>query len=482
MTRSEPTAPAVPPLRHVILRVNIGEPHHQRISEAEARNLVDDPDLVCLSLEHDFDRQTATPRQWRAIARRLDQLLADARAACAGPRRYIIAGRAPLPVFTYLGASMVRMNSVFVANDSGSDGWQLYGPPETSADDGRDDFTIEPPTLGRSRAGRLALSVQCSKEYRDPDASIERILAAEGATLLGTYAIHDEKNSHRTAPLTAAELPVVLGHLEQGLQWIGEAAPDMPSLVVPLAGPNWVAFWLGHRLNPAVCGRFDLPNFVPGRGYVRALSFPMTKAPWLLGRPKLLFMNADPVDQMSATRGNEGFDAVQDALTRELDESAFEIRYRGMARIDEFMRDVERFQPDILHLHLHGSEQGDLAFENAQGKTDRFELERFVAMLRATGVRPALIVLNACFSAKLGPSLTVDIAECVVAMKNAVGIDAAIKFSRFLYEALGRGQNLATAIEQGKVGAALTIVEVYPLGDVAAEDITLMPRSLTAND
>lgn len=461
--------------RHVILRLNVVERHHQVFSESEARRLVDDPEPVCLALDEEFDRHAVTPRQWRVIARKLDQLVADARTAATGPVRYIVAGRAPLPVFAYLGASMIRMGSISVANDFRGIS-ELFGPPEACPGNGRDSFTIEPPSVGRLHDGRFALSVQCSGEFRSPDVSVEAFLADEGATFLGTYAIHSTGFRSSDA-LTAAELPVLIDRFEQGLKWIGEKAPKADSLVVPIAGPNWVAFWLGRRLTPTVCGRFDFPNYVPGSGYEPALSYPMAKAPWLVGKAKLLLMNAEPANQ-TRTRGGKSFDVVQDALERELgpeSDGPYAIKHRGAAKIRDFMREVETFRPDILHLHLHGARNGDLAFEDERGETAHFKADQFVAMLRATGVQPTLIVLSACYSAALAPKLE-TLAECVIAMKERVGVDDAIAFSQFFYEALGRGNHLARAIEQGKAGANIDILTVHTHGDLRTDEITLMPR------
>ncbi len=460
--------------RPVIFHLNIGENHHQWVSKTDIQTLVDDQDPLFFELSREFDRETVTPRKWRALARELDQLVDDARAATEGPARYILVGRAPLPVFAYLGARMVRMGELVVANDFEGE-WQLYASPNACPEGGRDDFTVAPPSLGRARDGRFSLSIQCSKEYRSHESSIEELIEAEGAKFLGSYTIHNEERSHRSDPLTKAELPVLVGHVEEAIEWIGEQAPDTDSLMVPFAGPAWAAFWVGHRLVPTVCGRFDLPNFVPGLGYRRALSHPMAKAPWLAGRATLLLMHAEPEDQ-SRTRASKSFDVVQDALERELGrDGPFEIRHRGAARIREFMRDVELTKPDILHLHLHGAENGDLAFEDERGQTQRFKAERFVAMLRATGVEPTLIVLNACHSRALAPAL-LGIAECVVAMKGEALVDEVIEFSRYFYEAIGRGNDLARAIEQGRAGSSIENLCIHVEGGLDPKDVVLMPR------
>ncbi len=244
--------------------------------------------------------------------------------------------------------------------------------------------------------------------------------------------------------------------------------------MVALGGPAWLGFWVGHRINPNVArGRIDFPNYGES-GYVRAMSYPMHQAPWLAGKARLLLMNAEPSD-LVRTSASRSFDTIEGALRRELGEDGpFELRLRGAMCVREFMRDIETFKPDILHFHLHGAETGELAFEDGRGGTDKVKPERFVGMLRATGVQPALIVLSACFSAVLAPAL-LGIAECVVAMSGKANTNRAIELAHYFYAALGRGNTLAQAIEQGKAGSGATGIQHFALPDVDIDQVVLLP-------
>jgi hypothetical protein len=467
---AEPTRPA----RWVILRLNIRQPNYDPVEEVEVRKLVDDPDPVCLEFSCVVtDLAKTSPREWRAIARGLDEIVAQAK-AIDGPTQFIIAGRAPLPVFAYLGSQMFRMGPNVIVNKFGPI-WERYEAPESCPPDGRDDATIIPPGLGFNPSGRLAIAVHASKEYPDKEQSIAELLAAEQVRLVGTYKIQNLKSSHRVNPLTPAELPVYMGHLEAALDWRKQAFPQGRGLVMAIAGPAWLAFWIGHRLNPNVVGgRIDFPNHGEA-GYVRALSNPMHMAPWLAGKARLQVMNAEPTDQVRV-QGAKNFDTIQDALRRELGEDGpFALDFRGATRVREFMRDVEKFNPDVLHLHLHGRENGDLAFEGANTETDVVTASRFVALLQATGVQPALIVLSPCYSAMVLAPLLCGIAECVIAMKGKANTNRAIQFGHYFYEALARGNTLARAIEQGIAGSEAEGVEVYTVGDVRTQDIVLLP-------
>jgi hypothetical protein len=225
----------------VILRLNIVEPHHQRLGEEEIREVVAVPDAICLSLEQTYER-AMSPRHWRALARRLDSLVAEARQAGGRSARYVIAGRAPLPVYAYLGASIVRVRSVSIANDLGGE-WEFFAPLHYYTTPGRDDFTVAQPSLGRDREGRVALSVYCSNAYGDATSSIDDMLAAEGVKLLDTYAIARPVD-HLKVPLSSAALPVVLEHVGRAIEWIRREVPSSDGLPIAFGGPNWVAYWI----------------------------------------------------------------------------------------------------------------------------------------------------------------------------------------------------------------------------------------------
>src|SRR5690606_18797587 len=158
-----PTPPQIEDEFCVIPRINIGEANSYFITEQEARSIVAHPNPACVSYEFGefFDRRTITPRQWPSIVRGLDGPVEQAKRARKGATHFVIVARAPLPVFAYLGARMLRFGKVSVANDFGGT-WQLYGPHLAPPTPGRDDFACRPPKLGADPSGKLALVLRSS--------------------------------------------------------------------------------------------------------------------------------------------------------------------------------------------------------------------------------------------------------------------------------------------------------------------------------
>lgn len=474
------------PVRTIVLRINIGDTNDKGfhpVTEQEARDLADAPSPICHPLERSIDRQTMTARQWRELAQEVDALLAKARKdiAVKMPVRFVIVGQAPLPVFAYLGHQMRRERGriTLVNHRQGSDEWDHVGLPELSSADGDGPFQITPPHLGRERRGKIVISIQCSKDYSYADEMVEPLLTDEGSSLLCSYRIH-HKHSHREVPMKPKDLAILVKLVANALEWIRNECPDSDGLIVALGGPSWVAFWIANQLNANVRGRIDYPNRLPGRGYVRALATPMHQAPWFTGRAKLMIMAAEPDDQGS-TRAGRAVSTIQESLESELGKDGpYEIRTLGAVKVANIMPALDHFKPDILHLHLHGSLTGDPAFEDERGEASRIKGEGFIALLKATNVKPALIVLSACHLAVLAPALT-EIAECVIAMTDEVPFKVAITFGASLYAALGRGHTVAQALEQGKAlvraqhSSGYEKIEIWSAPEVNAAEIILFP-------
>jgi len=463
----------------VIILVNIGGRDHHWLEGAKAKELIGVEDALIVKVDLVIDRFAVSARQWRKIARMLDEVVKRADAV-TGEVEYVVAGVAPLPVFAYLGQAMSRMGSIrFVNRRKDSNVIDTIGPP-WSRGTTADRFQISIPEVGRARKGRSVLSIQCSNEYSYTEPMVEPMIVAEGASLLCSYQIYDSERSQYDLPLTSGDLAVLLGRVTDAEKWFGARCPDAEGRVIALGGPSWVAFWVGARLNPNVGGRIDFPNFVRGSGYVRALSWPMHMAPWFSEMAKILFMTAEP-DNFNRIRGSKAGQAIETAFEREFGEDgAFNLEISGATNARELMREVERARPDILHLHLHGSAEGELCFEDERGLAQRVAGDTFVEMLEATGVKPTLIVLSACYSEAIAEKLR-GIAECVISMTTKVHYKTAVTFSGGFYGALARGNTLTKAIQQGKLATVLdppsgydTIITLFD-DSVNPEEVVFFP-------
>ena len=114
----------------------------------------------------------------------------------------------------------------------------------------------------------------------------------------------------------------------------------------------------------------------------------------------------------------------------------------------------ERGPFHILHISTHGSTNG-LILEDGSGN-GRFVPVQGVAALLKLYVPPLqCVVLNACDSISQGRYLR-DVVPYTIAMEGPIGDKAALEFSRGFYDAIGRGETIERAYEEGRVNVQLT--------------------------
>lgn len=444
-----------PATRHVLMLVNIGNADYTTVSAEEVQKFADLPELaetheVALTV----DLGSIRPRQWREIARALDRLVAKAqRSASESPEPvlFVVAGRAPLPVFTYLGYHTRWLNGRVLLVNQGQGTWDRIGPFSGAYDfpaSTRPAFAMAEVETFQTDPGRLALFVGCSNEYAVDRGAVEPLARAEGHALSTLYRI--EGLRHRLLdPLTEGDLESLSTLV---FEVLGRMAKDQPSsrgLILAISGPTWVGFWLGRMFNANVTAFVDMPNFVC-KSYRRALASRMNELRWVEGAPAVLALSAEP-DKEARIRAGEGQDALLDAIEAA---QGLEARQRvvtiGATKVSKLVERLATVSVDILHVYAHGSEDGRLGLQNDQGLVAPVSAEAFVAALRSTKVEPSLAVAMACHSASLAPAL-LEVAEMVVATDASVRFRTAVEFVKGFHGALARGSSVQAAFDQAQV-------------------------------
>jgi hypothetical protein len=106
---------------------------------------------------------------------------------------------------------------------------------------------------------------------------------------------------------------------------------------------------------------------------------------------------------------------------------------------------LHNYQPDVVHFSGHGTESGDLLFEdgNHRGRSIRTGLLGAFFQL-APAVR--CVVLNSCFSSVQARDIANSV-PCVVGMQATVSDSAAISFAAGFYRALAIGKSVRDAVD-----------------------------------
>ncbi len=453
-----------PVTRTVLLLANIGNKGYKTVTAEEVVKFAELPTLAeTHEVKLTLNLANARARDWREVAAQLDALLVAAEHTAATspePVTFVIGGRAPLPVFAYLGYHSKRLNGrILLVNQFGAR-WDRIGPFSTAADlppSRRVAFSPLPPKQEEQGPGKVGLFVGCSSEYKCTSLALQPIAEADGRQLGSLYQLNGNFD-HRLTPLDQTDLRTLTTALAATLESIAvdhSNPSEVHGLILAVAGPTWVAFWLGRMLNTNVTSKIDFPNYVQGVGYRRALTSRTEEVRWVHGTPRVLALAAQPRDA-----GGIDIPGSLRALLESVGGESSPLQDDHVVTVSATKASdlVELFgqaQTDILHIYAHGSPTGNLGFEDGQGGVALVSPAQLVAAIESTDMRTSLAVVCACHGTTLVQPL-LSVAEIVVATDERVQYEAAIEFTRKFYSALVDGASVAAAFDRATVHVDLT--------------------------
>lgn len=477
---------SVPEVSVVVLRVVIGERWYEQISELDIRRQLEGRTIieVCEYVRFPVAVAEMEAKDWHQVAQGLDDLVTRATAAAqrhAGPVRLVLAGIAPIPVFSYLGLRLSRSKcEILLLNPRrGSPKWDRVGTADARGPGLRDQFLVKAPTDAHTQAGKVVLSLRCATEYTYEQAWVRGMLDDRDDALICSYEVYRPASQVRD-PMVASDMGTVTGHVETAMAVFADKCRGYEGPVLAIGGPSWVAFWVAHRLNKNVVGRIHLANFLKAeRGvrdtpaYVPALVWPMEGAPWVAGKLRIVVLVAEPDDAVSFAAVRE-CEAIRDAFETVLGAGGVEVMIRGAARVSQIQRILTELRPHVLHVSAHGSEdrKGRLLFEDAAGDGAPLTAQTFVAMLRASAGSLVAVVASVCYWGPYAEELT-TLAKFVVATDAELPYQAGVAFARSFYAGVARGEALGPAFVRAKndAKAAYPVESVDALRSMHAADV-----------
>lgn len=163
----------------------------------------------------------------------------------------------------------------------------------------------------------------------------------------------------------------------------------------------------------------------------------------------VLFLAADPTNTARLRLGEE-LREIQEKLQLAQLRDQFILQERTSLRPADISQALLDLQPTVVHFSGHGTTDGELCFEDRNGKSflvpqgalsDLFE--QFASSIKC-------VVLNACYSERQAKGIVAHI-DYVVGMNQAIGDEVAIAFSVGFYQALGAGRSFDEAFKLGCV-------------------------------
>ena len=162
---------------------------------------------------------------------------------------------------------------------------------------------------------------------------------------------------------------------------------------------------------------------------------------------KILILSANP-SNTSKLRLDEEVRSIKNTLQLSPNRDEFQIIVESAVRVDDLSRFLFNHQPTIVHFSGHGSGTDGLALEDNSGHIQLVSTQALAKLFDLFQEQVECVLLNACYSEEQADSIHQHI-DCVVGMNQAIGDEAAIKFSVVFYTALAALRNYEDCFHMG---------------------------------
>lgn len=167
----------------------------------------------------------------------------------------------------------------------------------------------------------------------------------------------------------------------------------------------------------------------------------------------ILFLAANP-DGVTKLALDQECRAIREKIRASDFPKALELKTEWAIRPDDLLQYLNEYRPHIVHFSGHGSANEELILHDKDDQAKRVSKEALRALFATLKDNIRLVMLNACYSRPQGEAI-VEVIDCAVGMKKAIGDEAAIVFAASFYRALGFGRSVQGAFEQGRTALLL---------------------------
>ena len=161
----------------------------------------------------------------------------------------------------------------------------------------------------------------------------------------------------------------------------------------------------------------------------------------------ILFLAANP-SSTTRLRLDEEVRAIDKALRQANYRDQFDLRQHWAVRASDLQELLLRHQPHIVHFSGHGSDTGQLIFEDDRGNAHPVQTDALSRLFAILTDNVRCVVLNACYSEPQAQAIAAHI-DCVIGMPAEIGDQASLNFAASFYQALAYGRDVQTAFDLG---------------------------------
>lgn len=195
----------------------------------------------------------------------------------------------------------------------------------------------------------------------------------------------------------------------------------------------------------------------------------------------VLFFAANPIDQ-AQLRLDEEVRAIADMVRKSKHRDSVKLESLWAVRPMDVLQGLNEFNPQIVHFSGHGTDQGEIAFQNDRGEAKLVSKEAIVQTMMAASGGIRLVFFNTCYSRDQAEAV-VEHVDATIGMNTAIGDQAARMFASQFYSAIGFGLSVRVAFDQAKARVMLegipeeAVPELFVREGLAAEDIIIVRPS-----
>lgn len=170
-------------------------------------------------------------------------------------------------------------------------------------------------------------------------------------------------------------------------------------------------------------------------------------------RITVLFLASNPVDEPALRLDAEARE-IADMIRRSAHRDAVRFETCWAVQPLDVLQAINEHNPRVVHFSGHGSDQGDIVFQDRHGNAKPVSADAIVQTMTASSEDLQLVFFNTCFSARQAEAVVKRV-PAAVGMTVAVGDDAARVFAAQFYSAVGFGKSVRRAFEQAKAALML---------------------------
>jgi hypothetical protein len=151
------------------------------------------------------------------------------------------------------------------------------------------------------------------------------------------------------------------------------------------------------------------------------------------------------------------------------------------ARPDDLLQALNQHKPQIVHFSGHGNTSGQIILTDDDRQPKTVSIEALKMLFSTLKGNIQLVILNSCYSKVQAKAIKRTIG-CVIGMNDSISDEAAITFSASFYRALGFGESIKSAFDQGVTSLLLegiqesTIPELLARSDIKPDSIILVNK------